>query len=237
MLLDAAAFAETARSAGGTPNSLFQAMTVGVLAASGRVADGDTVPVSVPIAMRDTPELTGDLRANATTGATLPVTVSPDIHHDLSQLRLAAKDAYRTVTAQGGSTPSATVSLTELAQALPDAVVSRLASGATLPLCLASNLGDPGPLLSTLGFGSEPVPGRPVTVAPRMALQAGSRSAIIARRGGLSAWAMQSGPTSAPTLALSFTSLDPLHVRDAAHLHELVSGELRRRGLRATTFL
>lgn len=231
--LDAAAFAETARSAGGTPNSLFQAMTLGVLAASGRVADGDTVPVSVPISMRDTPELTGDLRANATTGATLPVTVSPEIHQDLSHLRIAAKDAYRAVTEQESSGPNHTVSLTELAQALPDSLVKRLASGATLPLCLASNLGDSGPSFSTLGFGTEPVGGRPVTVAPRMALQAGSRRQIIARRGGLSAWAMQFGPT----LALSFTSLDPVHVDDEEHLHDLVSGELKRWGLQATTFL
>lgn len=233
VLLDAVAFADSARAAGGTPNSLFQAVTVGVLAASGRITDGDTVPVSVPISMRADPRLDGDLRANATTGATVPVTVSPELHHDLGGLRATAKEAYRAVTSPGGTAPSTTVALTELAQALPDAVVARLASGATLPLCLASNLGDPGPAFSTLGFGASPVPGRQVTVAPRMSLQAGSRRQLVARRGGLSAWAVQFGST----VALSFTSLDPVNVRDEAALGELVDGELRRWGLSTAPFL
>jgi hypothetical protein len=236
--VDADAFDRAAASAGGTANSLFQAVTLGVLAASGRVREGDDVPVSVPMSLRDDPDLVGDLRANSTTGATLHVTADPDRYTDLSPVRTAAKTAYRAVTGREG--PDAVAALALIAQALPDALVKLGTSGATTPLCLASNLGDPGPRFTGLGLtapagtGSTGDAGSAEPgVALRTVLRADSPRELAARQGGVSAWAVRCGSS----LSLSFTSLDPVHVKDRDQLLELVTDELHRRGLNCEQWL
>lgn len=101
-------------------------------------------------------------------------------------------------------------------------MVRRAADGSTTPLCLASNLGEPSDAFTGLGLDHTDC-----DVALRSVIRAGSARELAARQGGVSAWAVQTGPT----LSLSFTSLDPAHVRDAAHLLDLVRQEMTRWGL------
>lgn len=234
--VDAARFDEIAAAVDGTSNTLFQAVTLGVLAGSGRVREGDAVPIAVPMSVRgagpaDPADSGADLRANATTGATVHTTVDPGRYRDLRPLREAAKVAYRQVgdRAEHGELDRV-AAMAQLAQVLPDAVVRRAAAGSTTPLCLASNLGEPGAAFTRLGLGPESTVASDLTcdVALRSVIRADSARELAARRGGVSAWAVRNGGT----LSLSFTSLDPAHVRDAEHLLELVAGELDRWGLR-----
>jgi hypothetical protein len=215
--VDATRFDQAATSRGGTANTLFQAVTLGVLVGSGRVHEGDTVPLAVPMSVRE-PE--DDLRANATTGATVTARLDPGRYDDLTGLRAAAKEAYREVGSRTG--PDRVAAMAQIAQILPDTVVRRVAAGATTPVCLASNLGEPPDAFTGLGLEHHGC-----DVALRSVIRAGSAQELAARRGGVSAWAVRSGTT----LSLSFTSLDPVHVRDARHLLELVREELGRWGL------
>ena len=222
--VDAARFDAVASSRGGTANTLFQAVTLGVLVGSGRVSEGDTVPLAVPMSVRDKDE-TGDegeldLRANATTGATVTVRLDAGRYDDLGEIRAAAKAAYRDVVTRRG--PDKVAAMAQIAQVLPDAVVRRAAAGSTTPLCLASNLGEPSDAFTGLGLDHTAC-----DVALRSVIRAGSARELAARQGGVSAWAVQTGLT----LSLSFTSLDPVHVRDAEHLLDLVKEELGRWGL------
>lgn len=224
----AARFDAVASSRGGTANTLFQAVTLGVLVGSGRVSEGDTVPLAVPMSVRDRDrdrdgagdEGELDLRANATTGATVTVRLDPGRYDDLREIRAAAKAAYRDVTTRTG--PDTVAAMAQIAQVLPDAVVRRAAAGSTTPLCLASNLGEPSDAFTGLGLDRTAC-----DVALRSVIRAGSARELAARQGGVSAWAVQTGST----LSLSFTSLDPAHVRDAAHLLDLVRQEMARWGL------
>lgn len=226
--VDAARFDAVASSRGGTANTLFQAVTLGVLVGSGRVSEGDTVPLAVPMSVRDKDE-TGDegeldLRANATTGATVTVRLDAGRYDDLGEIRAAAKAAYRDVATRRG--PDKVAAMAQIAQVLPDAVVRRAAAGSTTPLCLASNLGEPSDAFTGLGLDRR-LDHTACDVALRSVIRAGSARELAARQGGVSAWAVQTGST----LSLSFTSLDPVHVRDAAHLLDLVKEELGRWGL------
>lgn len=235
--IDAARFDAVASSRGGTANTLFQAVTLGVLVGSGRVHEGDTVPLAVPMSVRDDDgEGDLDLRANATTGATVRVRLDPGRYNDLGELRAAAKAAYREVATRTG--PDRVAAMAQIAQVLPDAVVRRAAAGSTTPLCLASNLGEPSGAFTTLGLDGRPDHGTErgtghgtgqtgCDVALRSVIRAGSARDLAARKGGVSAWAVRTGES----LSLSFTSLDPAHVRDAGHLLELVREELERWGL------
>ncbi|WP_145942966.1 hypothetical protein [Corynebacterium glyciniphilum] len=230
--VDAARFDAVASSRGGTANTLFQAVTLGVLVGSGRVNEGDTVPLAVPMSVRDRDgagdEGDLDLRANATTGATVTVRLDPGRYDDLGEIRAAAKAAYRDVTTRTG--PDAVAAMAQIAQVLPDAVVRRAADGSTTPLCLASNLGEPSDAFTGLGLDrrlEHRLDRTACDVALRSVIRAGSARELAARQGGVSAWAVQTGPT----LSLSFTSLDPAHVRDAAHLLDLVRQEMARWGL------
>lgn len=215
--VDATRFDEAASARGGTSNTLFQAVTLGVLVGSGRVQEGDTVPLAVPVSVRDSAD---DLRANATTGATVTVRLDPGRYADLTELRAAAKAAYREVGSRTG--PDRVAAMAQIAQVLPDRLVRRAAAGATTPVCLASNLGEPPDTFTGLGLDHHGC-----DVALRSVIRAGSARELAARRGGVSAWAVRSGDS----LSLSFTSLDPVHVRDAGHLLELVREELGRWGL------
>ncbi|RPA12259.1 hypothetical protein EEB19_08115, partial [Gordonia sp. OPL2] len=211
--VDGEAFAEVATRAGGTTNTLFTAIGLGVLEATGRVGPGDVVGASLPMSTRGP----GDRRANATTGVTARVTVDDTRYRDLRPLRWASKHAFASL----GDSPSARAQLGVLGQALPDPLIRRLSTTMTAPLCLTSNLGRLSTGFASLG-GSRPVP-----VVVR-AVTVGAGLATVRRMaGGLSAWISESdgGHT------LAFTSLDPDRVADAATLSALVQGELGRWGL------
>ncbi|MDH2456733.1 hypothetical protein QDW14_09680 [Corynebacterium bovis] len=231
--VDGPRFAAAAAAAGGTTNTLFAAVTLGVLAASGRVADGATVPVSLPVSLRGD----HDLRANATSGATAHVVVSPDRYTDLTPIRAASKAGFRRITAGEFSAVDA---MTRIAQALPDGVVRRLAGTASTPLCLASNLGVVDPLFASLGG---PDQGRTAIRSVSVPDGAADRDADggdgpaadgdLLRSGGISAWATLAGTR----LSLCFTALDTSLIPDEDRLTALVSAELDRWDVTATRWL
>ncbi|MFT4128178.1 MAG: hypothetical protein QM662_18355 [Gordonia sp. (in: high G+C Gram-positive bacteria)] len=204
------AFADAAAAAGGTPNTLFMAIVVGILAATGRVADGDEVPVNLPMSTR-TP---GDRRANASTGVTARVVVSGDRYRDLRPLRAAGRQAFGSL-ADG---PGALALLGTLAHPLGDRLVRMLAGDATAPLCLASNLGELPLGFAALGTGA------PGPVAVRSVTAGASSETIRAMAGGISAWAS----TSAGVVTLCVSGLDPDRVTGDAALSALVVDELGR---------
>lgn len=210
-------FDAAAAAAGGTPNTLFAAIVLGVLCATGRVGDGDEVPLALPVSTR----LPGDRRANATSGCTARIIVSPNRYRDLGVLRAACKDAYRALD----SDPGRLVLLGRVAQPLTDGLVRRLVAGSTAPLCLASNLGDLDDDFASLGGAvTGPVAMRSVTVAP---------AAVLRRMaGGIGAWASR----SADRMTLCVTSLDPDRVADDADLTGLLHDELGRWGLSGTAW-
>ncbi|RRO84931.1 hypothetical protein CXF30_09575, partial [Corynebacterium bovis] len=241
--VDGPRFAAAAAAAGGTTNTLFAAVTLGVLAASGRVADGETVPVSLPVSLRGD----HDLRANATSGATAHVVVSPDRYTDLTPIRAASKAGFRRITAGEFSAVDA---MTRIAQALPDGVVRRLAGTASTPLCLASNLGVVDPLFASLGgpdqgrtaIRSVSVPDGAADVDTGgdtdgdAAADGGDGPAAdgdLLRSGGISAWATLAGTR----LSLCFTALDTSLIPDEDRLTALVSAELDRWDVPATRWL
>lgn len=211
--VDGRAFGDAAARAGGTTNTLFTAIGLGVLEATGRVRPGAVVGVSLPMSTRG-PD---DRRANATSGVTARITVDDGRYHDLRPLRSASKQAFASLT----ESPSPRSLLAVLGQALPDRVVRRLSTTMTAPLCLTSNLGRLSPGFASLG-GRRPVP-----VVVR-AVTVGADIATIRRMaGGLSAWISESdgGHT------LAFTSLDADRVADSTVLAALVQRELGRWGL------
>ncbi|MEL4162626.1 hypothetical protein [Corynebacterium bovis] len=231
--VDGPRFAAAAASAGGTTNTLFAAVTLGVLAASGRVTDGETVPVSLPVSLRGD----HDLRANATSGATAHVVVSPDRYTDLTPIRAASKAGFRRITAGEFSAVDA---MTRIAQALPDGVVRRLAGTASTPLCLASNLGVVDPLFASLGGPDQGRTAiRSVSVPDGAAdgdTDGGDGPAAdgdLLRSGGISAWATLAGTR----LSLCFTALDTSLIPDEDRLTALVSAELDRWDVPATRWL
>ncbi|MFE1667776.1 hypothetical protein ACFWIM_07840, partial [Corynebacterium bovis] len=236
--VDGPRFAAAAAAAGGTTNTLFAAVTLGVLAASGRVTDGETVPVSLPVSLRGD----HDLRANATSGATAHVVVSPDRYTDLTPIRAASKAGFRRITAGEFSAVDA---MTRIAQALPDGVVQRLAGTASTPLCLASNLGVVDPLFASLGgpdqgrtaIRSVSVPDGAADVGTDgdAAADRGDAAADgdLLRSGGISAWATLAGTR----LSLCFTALDTSLIPDEDRLTALVSAELDRWDVPATRWL
>ncbi|MDL9935709.1 hypothetical protein QSJ18_03025 [Gordonia sp. ABSL1-1] len=213
--IDAADFRRAAQDAGGTANTLFVAIMVGVLEDSGRVARGTTIGVSLPMSARTD----GDRRANATTGVTASVEVSADRYRDLGPLRTACKEAYRSAAAG----PGPTARLGIVAQALGDRMVARLAAGLGAPLCLASNLGDLDDDFASLGSA---LPG---PVAMRSVAAVGDGDRLRRMAGGVSGWVSQ----SAGTITLCATSLDPDRITDDAALTAALDVELARWGLTA----
>ncbi|MFT4042560.1 MAG: hypothetical protein QM673_05285 [Gordonia sp. (in: high G+C Gram-positive bacteria)] len=203
------AFDEAAQAVGGTANTLFTALALGLLQATGRVADGDDVPVSLPMSTR-TP---ADPRANATSGVGARVVVSPDRYTDLRPIRAASKAAFSNLA----SGPGPMALLGVLAQPLGDGLVRQLVANARAPLCLASNLGSLSTHFASLGTASAgPVAMRSITTAPTDVLRR--------MNGGISGWASR----SAGVVTLCFTSLDPDRVINDGMLHDLLAAELSR---------
>lgn len=208
--VDETEFDSAAAAVGGTANTLSTAVVIGVLEATGRVADGDEIPVGLPVSTR-TP---GDRRANATTGATALYRLSAARHRDLRPLRAASKAAFAAVSDE----PGALELLGRIAQPFGDSIVARLAADARAPLCLASNLGSLGNDFAGLGFG------RPGPVAMR-SMTLGATPEVLRRMdGGISGWSSR----SAGLVTLCLTALDPVRVPDEPTLRGLVAEELGR---------
>lgn len=209
-------FDAVAQRAGGTANTLFTAIVIGILEASGAVADGDEIPVNLPVSTR----IPGDRRANASTGVTARVRVSPALRADLTPLRTASKTAFASAT----GAPSSLALLGRLAQPLGDSIVRRLAADSRAPLCLASNLGTLDAGFAGLGTG---LPG---SVAMRSMTVGASRDVLRRMAGGISGWSSR----SAGHITLCITALDPDRVANTATLTSLVAEELSRWDLRGS---
>lgn len=207
------AFDAAAAEAGGTANTLFTAITIGVLHATGRVRDGDEIPVGLPVSTR----VPGDRRANATTGVTARITVTPELYTDLRELRAASKAAF----AAAGGEPGALALMGRIVQPLGDGIVARLTADSRAPLCLASNLGALDTRFASLGTGAAG------SVAMRSVTVGASLERMQHMAGGVSGWSSR----SAGTVTLCLTALDPDRVPDSAALSALVAAELERRGL------
>lgn len=213
VLIPAADFRSAAESRGGTDNSLFAALMVGVLERCGRVSPGDVVPVSLPVSSR-TPD---DRRANATSGATAFVEVAPDRYEDLSAVRAACKDAYNRLAANSGKVAQRAVVL----QALSASLTRRLAANVTTPLCLASNVGPVPDEFATLGTGE------PAALSIRAVTATDDPRALRDRKGGISGWLA----LGADDVMFSVSSLDPVRIPDVATMRELVTAELAAWGM------
>ncbi|MGA9871510.1 MAG: hypothetical protein WBQ44_10265 [Rhodococcus sp. (in: high G+C Gram-positive bacteria)] len=198
--------------AGGSANSLLVAVALGILAESGRVAHTDSVRVSLPVSTR----VTGDVRANATSGVAISVAGDSHRRSDLTAVRRDSKAAF---TALADASHSTTFELTKpLMQMLPDAVVAKASKSATAPLCLCSNLGDRGERARFVGGL------RARSVAMRSITQNTTAELLRRTRGGVSVWWNHSGETS----TLCVTGLDPDCFPTAERLRELVAVEYDR---------
>ncbi|MFW0789487.1 hypothetical protein [Gordonia sp. CPCC 205333] len=217
--IDAASFDAAAASAGGTPNTLFSAITLGILAGAGRVKPGDIASLSLPVSTR----AVDDQRANSTTSVVAEITVTDDRYTDLSDIRRASKAAFAGL-ADG---PDAMAQLVVLAQALPDIAIRRLAASMNTPQCIASNLGDLDPTFASLGSR---LPG---PVAMRSLPVGVPADKLVAMRGGISAWLSR----SAGVVTLCIGSLDPVSVPTTDVLRQLVNAELDRWGLNPAPWL
>ncbi|WP_267617798.1 hypothetical protein [Gordonia bronchialis] len=215
MLVPAGEFRQTAEETGGTLNSLFAAIMVGLVERTGRVKSGQVVPVNLPVSLRTA----RDRRANATAAARAFITLEETRYTDLSAVRQACKDAYVQLSPRSGHVAQLTI----LGQALNDFTFGKLAANAQTPLCLASNVGQVPDEFASLGTGiSAFVAARAITTTsdPRL---------LAARQGGLSGWLSLAGGMA----TLSVTSLDPARVPDSTMLSTLLADELARWGLTA----
>lgn len=201
-----------AKSVGGSANSLLVAVALGILESSGRVDETDAVKVSLPVSTR----VSGDTRANATSGVSIRVAGGGGYRQDLSAVRRDSKEAFTTLA---DATQSTTFELTKpLMQMLPDAVVARAARSATAPMCLCSNLGDRGVGLRSIGDRIAR------SVAMRSITQNTTAELLRRTKGGVSVWWNTSGESA----TLCVTGLDPDRFPTAEHLRELVAEEYER---------
>lgn len=201
-----------AKARGGTVNSLFVAASVGILRRAGRVSAEQVVRVDLPMSHRGGP---GDLRSNITTGARAAVPAAAD-YTDLGAVRSACRAAFAAVSADRAEANLAQ----PLEQVLPDFVVRRAAVAATLPLCLASNLGTvPELLANPMGMTSTLVAGRAVTDL--------SAESLRHMRGGLATSLTGSGEH----LTFGSLSADPDLLGDSELLTRLALEEFAAWGL------
>ncbi|MFW0784294.1 hypothetical protein AAFP35_07200 [Gordonia sp. CPCC 206044] len=215
--VDEQAFLDTAAAAGGTANTLFIAIAVGVLARTGRIHTGDEIGVNLPVSTR----ADGDRRANATSAVTARIVVDDDRYADLGTIRAASKSAFASLRERP---PSSQFGV--LGQALGDKAIRRLTGSMTTPLCLVSNIGRLDHDFAALGGST------PVSVVSRAVTPGADTETLRRWGGGISAWMSQ----SAGVFTLSFICLDPDAAALPAALAELVHAELDRWGLPANTW-
>lgn len=206
-----AEWSAAARAAGGSANSLLVALALGVLRASGRVDESESVKVSLPVSTR----VAGDIRANATSGASIIIDAG-DSPSDLSTIRRKAKNAF---TEMSDTSITTDFELTKpLVQLLPDAVVAFASRSATAPLCLCSNLGERGRHVRTIGDAVAR------SVVMRSMTQNTTVELLRRTKGGVSVWWNTSGETS----TLCVTGLDPDCFASAERLRDLLAVEYER---------
>lgn len=220
---DGPAFAARAKELGGSVNVLFTAITTGVAFRTGLLFEGVPESIAIPMSGREDAD---DLRANASRGASVKVTLTKALYNDLSPLKDAMKAAYAAL----GEGPKAADYTFELVQGLPDILVRALAKGAASPRCLASNMGRVTEPFADLGL-SERL-GKPVAaqVAARTVMIASSREALDNREDAVNAWAC----ATQDQVVLSFTGAAYPAIADAAALAAIVEEELQRWGVTAT---
>ena len=199
----------------GTANSLFIAITTGLIVAAGRATYDDVVRVVVPMSRPDGPD--DDPRANVTTGLHLDVPAELSRRRDLGAIRRLAKLMYQSAR----ESPATAHRLAPLVQSLPDAALLRLNRDAATPLAVASNVGEVDPRFAHLG-------GLDVKdVALRSVPQNVDEYLLRRLRGGIACWRTVSGET----ITLAVGSTDPDHVPHRTHLQSLLDAECARWGL------
>jgi len=205
---------------GGTPNALMLGLCAELAASLGR-ADAGTINIASPVSTRTA----GDLRSNASTGVSIPVTLDGGGRASLAEVRASARTAYAALAHRHLEDDPLTVARA-LLPLLPDALLRRLAPGWRRPAVLASNLGTlSDAVVAPTGTAATSVLNRSITPPT-------TRGA--ARRTGscLSAWWGATGTTATFCLAGG----DPDASPDAAMLARHVAEVLARRGLAASSW-
>jgi hypothetical protein len=209
---------DTARRHGGSANTLFIAIVVGIIVGSGRANWDDTIRVSIPMTARTSDD---DIRSNVTTGRSLDLPASMSRDHDLAGIKAVAKRMY----IESAHTTSTFTLLQTFVQGMSDRMLLRLNRRAATPLALASNVGSLGAAFS--GFGRE---ARAGAIMMRPTTPGATRQRLIQLRGGLVASVNESGPTTNITLS----GIDPIAFPDAQVLHEVLAAECARWSLQPT---
>ncbi|OZG26929.1 hypothetical protein BH683_021020 [Williamsia sp. 1138] len=209
---------DTAQRHGGSANSLFIAIIVGVIVGAGRADWEDTIRVSIPMTARTTDD---DIRSNVTTGRSLDLRGTLSRDHDLAGIKADAKRMYT----ESASRVSTFTLLQTLVQGMSDGMLMRLNRKASTPLALASNMGVLDPTFT--GLGSETRTG---VVTMRSTTPSAGRQRMIALRGGIVAGINQSGATT----TIMVTGLDPVAIPDSSALGRLVVDECARWSLQPT---
>lgn len=205
--VDAAHWESVAGQHGGTTNTLFIAVLVGALRASGY---GTTLKVGVPVSRR----AEDDARGNATAGVSVLLTDDLPPGGDLGPLRRQCKEAFTRLSA-GERAPH--VHLLPLVSLLPTALVVRAATaGSGMPDVVASNLGDFADELRCLG-------GISASAVAFRGIAQGVDPAEPYRFGdGVQSWAMRTGDV----WTFSVAAFDEQHFPHPDDLRELLAAEL-----------
>ncbi|MFC9968952.1 hypothetical protein ACFVH4_32415 [Nocardia ignorata] len=133
--LDLAEWDAVAAAHGGTTNGLLIGVAVGLLARSGRIADGAKVRVDIPHSMREA----DDPRANATTGLPISVAYRAGTRTDLPEVRASLKAAA--LAYRDPATIPPIQHLQPVQMLLPKVVLHKFARTAKAPECLCTNMG------------------------------------------------------------------------------------------------
>ncbi|MBJ8344115.1 hypothetical protein JGU72_05475 [Antrihabitans sp. YC2-6] len=209
VLVDAAAWDRVAAERGGSANSLFVALVVGILRSSGWT--DDTIEVALPV----------DTRADDTVGNAMAMAEATVSQADsLTDIRRICRDAYAHPMTSPAGFPE------ELLQVLPARLAHKLAAGAGERDVLCSNIGTLPPLLADVG-------GHPTTGIATRAIH----PYIAPRhwnllRTKLSGYLNRTGDR----YCLALVSLDPANIASNEQLRELACAELGTWDLIATAW-
>lgn len=236
---DAEQWHRTARTWGGTSNSLFVAVLTAASAAAGRAHVGDRVTWSLPVSDRR-PD---DTRSNATKIVKIDVRVAEESDLDLTDLRRASKAAFTAFSeARAAGRPPAGPPQA-LVQMLPDAVVARVPAPRDGAEGLASNLGVlPEDFLTIAGVRARAVSAR----ATFLGVDADYARSLD---GGLTAWITDTGGRDAGdrstgdrstgaggTVTVCAHGMDPDRFPDDRTLTDLITAAGQRWGLRSRSW-
>lgn len=213
-----AAWRRIAEADGGTSNALLLAVCAELACALGRTEPGGRITIASPVSTRGA----DDLRSNASTGVSIPVSLGEDGLASLAEVRANARTAYAALARRDPrEDPLATARA--ILPLLPDRVIRRLAPTWRPPLVLASNLG-------TLGVTLAAPAGAPALSVLNRSITPPTTRGEARRTGScLSAWWGAAGPTA----TLCVAGADPDASPDRASLSDAVVAVLARRGLSA----